>query len=47
MKCTAENINTDSFKTFFATLTQVFLLELYLDIPKANQKKKKILVHIH
>ena len=40
MKYTAENINTNSFKTFFATLTQVFLLEVYSDIRKTNQKKK-------
>jgi len=40
MKCTAININTDSFKTFFATLTQVFLLEVYSDIWTTNQKKK-------
>ena len=46
MKCTAVNINTNSFKTFFANLAQVFLLEVYSDIWITNQKKKNS-VHIH
>jgi len=47
MKCTAENINTDPLKTFFATLTQVLLLEVHSDIPKTNQKKKIQFIYIH
>jgi hypothetical protein len=34
-----QTINTTSFKTFFATLPQFFLLEVYLDIRTTNEKE--------
>ena len=47
MKCTAVNIDTNSFKTFFVALTWVLLLEVYSDIWTTNQKKKIQFIYIH